>query len=272
MPSPNDGSESMKADRKYCDATTKRSKAPCRNPAGFRTSHSGSGRCFLHAGRSTGAKTAAGKAITGQNNRKHGLYSKILTGEDAARFAAVSELDPGFILKENFYLVQARLLGLLGGEGKFSREARVLLSACDLLIEQEELSAEFVQELRLRLLNIDIERMTRIMNGTVGLAQSGIFLDRMGDARKQLEIARRFIVNVLRNCNDRDARAMAISAISEMKLEAGLPVEEIEALLAEIEEDSTEENSAEPEGDRAEITSSSAESVESGDVEGDIWG
>jgi len=33
-----------------CGATSKRNGSPCRHPAGLRTDHPGSGRCYLHGG------------------------------------------------------------------------------------------------------------------------------------------------------------------------------------------------------------------------------
>lgn len=55
---------------------------PCRSAAGHGTDHRGYGRCRLHGGNSTGPKSAAGKAASSQNNRKHGFYSLALAPDE----------------------------------------------------------------------------------------------------------------------------------------------------------------------------------------------
>lgn len=48
---------------KYCGAKTKRG-TPCRNVQGFKTSHPGSGKCFVHGGSSlNGTKAAAKESV-----------------------------------------------------------------------------------------------------------------------------------------------------------------------------------------------------------------
>lgn len=68
--------------RTKCGAMCKRSKQPCNNPAGFRTSHPGTKCCYLHGG--------CGQFPTGPANPayKHGGFSKHLLPEEEARFAA----------------------------------------------------------------------------------------------------------------------------------------------------------------------------------------
>lgn len=54
-----------------CDARTKRNKGkPCRQPA------MKNGRCRLHGGLSTGAKTIEGKRKSAMANYKHGHYTQ----------------------------------------------------------------------------------------------------------------------------------------------------------------------------------------------------
>jgi hypothetical protein len=57
--------------------TTRKGKI-CKSYAGRGTSHPGYGRCLNHGGCSTGPITPEGKAISAQNSRVHGLYSKVL--------------------------------------------------------------------------------------------------------------------------------------------------------------------------------------------------
>ncbi len=57
-------------DAKKCLAKTKRTGRPCQAPA------MQNGRCRLHGGKSTGAKTDQGKAKLQEINLKHGYYTK----------------------------------------------------------------------------------------------------------------------------------------------------------------------------------------------------
>ncbi len=53
-----------------CGAKCKRTGLPCRMPA------MANGRCFLHGGKSTGARTEAGMERCRKVNVKHGFYSQ----------------------------------------------------------------------------------------------------------------------------------------------------------------------------------------------------
>jgi hypothetical protein len=57
-------------DAKKCLANTKRSKTPCQAPA------MKNGRCRLHGGKSTGAKTIYGIRKIRRTNMIHGKYTK----------------------------------------------------------------------------------------------------------------------------------------------------------------------------------------------------
>lgn len=62
---------------------------PCAAIAGIGTNHRGYGRCRFHGGKSTGPKTAVGKATTAQNNRKHGFYSEALAPNEREAYEAL---------------------------------------------------------------------------------------------------------------------------------------------------------------------------------------
>jgi hypothetical protein len=61
-----------------CGAQRHGKRGYCTSFAGRGTNHKGFGRCSNHAGNSTGPITPEGKAISAQNSRIHGLYSKVL--------------------------------------------------------------------------------------------------------------------------------------------------------------------------------------------------
>lgn len=64
-----------------CGAKT-RSGGKCKKQAGWGTDHLGSGRCRLHGGASTGAKTPEGKQKVAQNAIKHGAYVDRILNDD----------------------------------------------------------------------------------------------------------------------------------------------------------------------------------------------
>lgn len=68
-------------DTPKCGAQTKKGKQ-CGRPAGWGTPHPGAGRCKLHGGSSTGAKTKEGKQRVSMNALKHGAYVNRLLNED----------------------------------------------------------------------------------------------------------------------------------------------------------------------------------------------
>lgn len=56
-----------------CGAVGKRSGKPCQHPAGFRTDHAGTGRCWLHGGNSRTHQ---------EPNLRHGIYAAILPADE----------------------------------------------------------------------------------------------------------------------------------------------------------------------------------------------
>ncbi|MBW4660967.1 MAG: SCA7 domain-containing protein [Drouetiella hepatica Uher 2000/2452] len=236
---------------KHCGAIGKNGQ-PCTRPKGSATDHPGEGCCYLHGDAAIVPVDVPVEAIAevvvpiavrhpnkarpaNQNAVKHGLYARVLTGAAAVRFEAVQQHDPASILRESFCMVHARALGLLEGEGKFDRQAQTVLEACTVLVEAGELSEDFVKELELRLLNLDIERLARILNSTVNLANAAVFHERMGNLQRQYDRLMGYLQDSVR-LGDRSIKELALQAIQELKLEAGLPLEELNMALQAIQE------------------------------------
>ncbi len=90
-----------------CDAKSKRTKQQCRNPA-----IRGKTKCRHHGGRSTGSKTAEGKARQVAANTKHGRETRAIRAERSAKLAELYELE-----------MLGRKLGLISG-GMVGRKAQ----------------------------------------------------------------------------------------------------------------------------------------------------
>jgi uncharacterized protein YjcR len=86
--SPHDKENKENKERKFCGAKAKQTGQPCRRPAGWGTTHPGTGRCKLHGGCSPGVKG-------NKNARTHGAYETIirdrLSKEEQMVFDAISD-------------------------------------------------------------------------------------------------------------------------------------------------------------------------------------
>ena len=107
-----------------CGATSRQTGKPCTLRAGFGSSHLGSGRCKFHGGRSTGPKTVAGKAITSQNARIHGLYAQALSPDEMEIFEAIFSGERKVAdLELEIAMLKAKILAYLEGWRKKYAEA-----------------------------------------------------------------------------------------------------------------------------------------------------
>ena len=212
--------------------------------------------------------------------KNDGLYGKRLSGKWGDAFTDAQDHDFENIVRESFYVAHGRILSLIEGGGKFSREGKTLLQACEILVEQGELTSEFVEELKLRLLGLDLNGMLTAFQGTLALADGAVRLSKMGDVRRQLDICKAFIVAVLKNSQDRMARELALACIQQLKLDADLPLGELEKLIHDAQEesdDSEEESDGEATQEEVQHTEEDVLTWGSYDVpenilEGDIWG
>ena len=191
------------------------------------------------------------------------LYGKKLTGKWRDAFVESQKYDYETIIRESFYVAHGRVISQIEGAGRFGKEGKTLLQACEVLVEQGELTIEFVDELKLRLLGLDLDGMLRAFQGTLVLADGAMRLSKMGDVRRQLEICKAFIVAVLKNSGDRVARELALSCIQQLKLDADLPIEQLQALIDEAHRDSVSEREEADiqEGDETETQESQNEAV-----------
>ena len=71
-----------------CNATSKRTKQQCRNPA-----IKGKTKCKFHGGRSTGSRTPEGKARQIAANTIHGRETRTIRQERSAKMAELYEIE-----------------------------------------------------------------------------------------------------------------------------------------------------------------------------------
>lgn len=215
----------------HCGALGRRKNAPCCYTKGFRTNHPGTGKCYLHGGRSTGAKTIEGKQLSAQNSRVHGLYSTVLTGKDLARLGTVQQYSQQQILQNSFELIHAKLLGVIEGDVRLAARYQKLYAIAEMMSEQGEFDWQDLPELKLRLAGMNIEALTRVSASTVPLANAARQLSEEGNLRKQNNLLMNFLGQVLSGSKEIELRQTAIQYVERLKLEAGVPVQEIQAIL-----------------------------------------
>lgn len=237
---------------KHCGAIAKNGQ-PCTRPRGSGTDHAGVGHCFLHDSPATGTseqppaqagpiepiapaaeRRSSQSRPLNQNARKHGIYSRVLTGNAATRYRAVQEFHPSELVLDNFYLLQSKLLGLIENDVSFSRQDEILLQAATMLVEAEELTEDYLEcKLRPALLNMPVDRLAAIANSTANLAASAHHLHRLGALEAQNQILMGFLRSALRS-GTRTTKEEGLRTIELLKLEGGLPVEEISAMFTAI--------------------------------------
>jgi hypothetical protein len=206
---------------------------PCCKSKGWGTAHLGEGKCKLHGGASTGPKTIAGKTKVAQNAVTHGLYGSILKGRDLARLQKVREYSNGEILQSNFEMLHAKLMGAVDGDVKIPKRFEKIYALAEMMADQEEFDINDLPELKEKLSGMDIEAIARISVTASGLASAARSCFDDGNIVAQNRILREFMVNVLRQSQDSMCRQMAVNAIARMKLDAGLPAEELQSLISD---------------------------------------
>lgn len=178
----------------------------------------------------------AGKQTVAANAETHGLYGSVLRGKDLARLKKVREYTNGAILQSNFEMVQAKLLGVVEGDVRLTEKFNKLYGVAELMAEQGEFEPDDLYELKLRLAGVDLEKIARISATTAGLASQAVAQSDIGNIQAQNNILRSFVIDVLKLSSDTAMRSLAVQVISRLKLEAGLPVEELESLIGMIKE------------------------------------
>lgn len=103
-----------------CGAKKKGKDGLCNSLAGMGTKHPGYGRCKYCGGSSTGPKSAEGKAIVAQNNRKHGFYSEVLSLEERDTYEELLEKKQ-IGLEDEIHMMKAKIKVYLA---KYYRKAK----------------------------------------------------------------------------------------------------------------------------------------------------
>ena len=86
-----------------CNATSKRTKERCRAPA-----IKGKTKCRFHGGKSTGPRTAEGRARIAKAHTVHGRGTRAIRAERSAKLAELYELE---MLGRSIGMFEGRMVG-----------------------------------------------------------------------------------------------------------------------------------------------------------------
>lgn len=158
-------------------------------------------------------------------------YARSLRGRWQEAYLRIKSEKPATIISDCFYIGHARILALIESEESHGRELGILMAACQVLVEQEQLSPDFVDEVRLRMHRLNTLEMLQQFQMTLGLAEGSDRLFNGGNQSRQLEICKSLMLNIMRNSPCEIARGLVVATIQQLKLDAGLNSEELEQMI-----------------------------------------
>lgn len=179
-----------------------------------------------------------------KKNPEESFYNTSLPSKWRESYHKASEYTFDSIIKDAFYVAHGRIQYLLENYGKFNKQAEIIISIAEELANPEnedipanqKISQDFLHELKLLFVGLSPDALVRNLNSTITLADGAqrLALNDSGSTIRQLEICKTVLINILKYSKDTASKELVLSAIAQLKLEAGLPVEEIDAIMAEI--------------------------------------
>jgi hypothetical protein len=198
-------------------------------------------------------------------------YAGLFFGHFAQKFEEISAYSPDALLTANFHAIQALLAWEMSSHRQMEGEKRTLLAAVELLQEQEQLSDEFAQYVRILLSGWTLERLVQVSSGAQSLPLTAARLRQDGDLATQTKILQDFLVQALSTIDDRDFRAMGMNTLQQLKLAGGMSQESLDRMLALVEAASTGEEEDFDDEDEDEEPEPEEVDIDAVDVEGDAW-
>lgn len=179
-----------------------------------------------------------------RKNPNEPYYKNTLPNQWKESYEKATEYTFDNIIKDSFYVAHGRIQYLLKNYGKFNKQAEIIISIAEELANPEnvdipdnqKISPDFLHELKLLFVGLSPDALVRNLNSTITLADGAqrLALNDSGSTLRQLDICKSVLINILKYSKDTASKEMVLAAIAQLKLEAGLPVEEIDAIMAEI--------------------------------------
>lgn len=192
-----------------------------------------------------------------RKNPNEPYYKNSLPSKWQQSYLKASQYTFDSIIQDSFYVAHGRIQFLLENYGKFSKQAQNLLDLAEALAdptnedipEAQRISSEFLHEVKLLLIGLTPDALVRNLNSTIALADGAqrLALNDSGSVIKQLEICKTLLINILKYSNDIETKQLVLSTITQLKLEAGLPIEELESILEQLKNEQIPESSEQKE-------------------------
>jgi hypothetical protein len=210
---------------------------------------------------------------------ENSFYKNSLPSKWQASYLEAKKYTFDSIIEDAFYLAHGRIQYLLENYGKFNKEAQNIIDVAEALADptnedipdNQRVSPEFIHELKLLLLNLSPDTLVRHLNSTIALADGAqrLALNDSGSIVRQLDICKVLLINILKYSEDTPTKELVLSAITQLKLEAGLPLEELQSLIKEVkgEKEKTEDNTQE----ENQTSQETQELLKDDDTENDLW-
>jgi len=201
-------------------------------------------------------------------------YQTLLDGHFKARYEEIQRYTPEELVLANFQAIQALLAWEMDGRRTFDGEKRTVMAALDVLVEQEQISEEYAQFVRMTLAGWSLERLTNIASQAQSLPLTAARLRQDGDTQAQVKILQDFLVQIMCLVDSREARTLGMQTLSRLKLEAGLSNDSMNRMIGLIE--AADEEDDEPEEEAVDVDGEEVAEDEAGDpdenLDEDPWG
>ena len=135
-------------------------------------------------------------------------YQSLLYGHFEARYREIAQYTPEELVLANFTAIQALVAWEMDSNRTFEGEKRTLMAAIEVLIDQEQISAEYGQFVRMTLAGWSAERLTSIVTQAQSLPLTAKRLSEAGKTDRQVEILQQFLIAVMYQVDDRDRKSV----------------------------------------------------------------
>lgn len=143
----------------------------CSNIAGKGTDHVGSGRCRVHAGKSTGPKTDEGKSKSSANTLKHGLFSKSLGPVGLEVYKGAKRYKPDELGRQSAEFVMAQIAQAYEESGDLTVAKNDVEAFIWQQVSAEQMSADAAMQIVRKLRQPTIDQLGKALGSLKGLLE-----------------------------------------------------------------------------------------------------
>lgn len=183
-------------------------------------------------------------------------YGGIIVGKSQEFLSRVSDYSPEELMMANFNLIQAKILELIEGGTRYNKQAKLVIAALELLVQDEQISPDYLAYVKVLLADTSLDKLSSIMVQISALPINAAKVREEGSARVQVKILQDFLVRVLQASDDIAIREFGVATIQQLRLDGGISegamedlirLAQIKTVVAEEDEDEDEDISDEEE-------------------------